>query len=296
MSAVPLIGVVELVLHVRQTSSVVPDSDWIEARRIVAAELAPDDLVTFAPSWTDPLGRRFFGPDIATPKRAARSDERRFRRAFEVSIRGAHDATLAGWKKVSEKRAGAVTITVLENPSYTKVVEDLVDLVRPDRLSVQRADGAECPYSRGSSAGGSTVVPQGMLVPAEKFVCQGGHVGVAVMHDLEHRGRLCISASPGVRMRFKDVTFSDAIFGHSGVQWVAERAPDPQKPERTELTLTTGEGRPLVVHTHRLGVGWVGFEIPTEEYAGKKMDLVAEVSGSQQRYFCFEASTREVPK
>jgi hypothetical protein len=135
-----------------------------------------------------------------------------------------------------------------------------------------------------------------MLVPAEKFVCAGGHVGVAVMHDMEHRGRLCISAVPGVRLRFKDVLFGDAIFGHSGVQWVAERAADPLKPERTELTLTTGEGRPLVVHTHRLGVGWVGFEVPTAEHAGKKLDLVAEVSGSQQRYFCFEATTREYPK
>ena len=99
LSAVPLVSVVELLLHVKQTTSdVVPESDWAAARDAVKAELQPNDLVVFEPFWSDPLGRRTFGHEIATMKREGRSDVRRFPRAFEVSIRGAHAGELAGWK------------------------------------------------------------------------------------------------------------------------------------------------------------------------------------------------------
>lgn len=293
---VPLVGLIELALHVRQVSSVVPDADWLAAREIVAAEIGDDDLVTFAPYWSDPLGRRFFGDGLMTLARAGRSDEARFRRAFEVSIRGAHDPTLSRWRKAGEKRAGAVTVTVLENPAPERVVEDLVSLVAPGRLSVTRleASGEEspCPFQRGASAGGSTVVPQGLLTPADKFVCPGGgHVGVAVLHDLDHRPRRCIYATPiggaTLRLRFASVAFGEALVGHSGVQWVAERTPSA---ERTRVTFATPGGM-VGEHVHKQGAGWVGFELPTPELAGARADLVADIVGTQ-RQSCFEATTR----
>jgi hypothetical protein len=46
-------------------------------------------------------------------------------------------------------------------------------------------------------------------------------------------------------------------------------------------------------HVHRVGVGWVGYEFPTPELAGKQGTLTVDVSGSaSQRYSCFEADTR----
>jgi hypothetical protein len=296
LAAVPLVGIVELGLHLHQLRDVVPESDWASARDAVAKELGPDDLVTFAPYWTDPLGRRTFGDSIMTLKRAGRSDEGRFARAWEVSIRGAHDETIARWKKVREERHGAVTVTLFENPARTVVIDDLVELVRPDRLRVFRVDpsGAEapCPFQHGTSAGGSTVVPQGLLVPADKFVCQGGHVGVTVLHGIDHHPRLCINATPvpgaTLRLRFEGVTFGDSIVGHGGVQWMTERTPSE---ERTTVAFSAFD-RPIFTHTHKLGAGWSGFELPTEDLAGKKGELVADVGGAAQRYFCFEASTR----
>ncbi len=292
----PLVSAVELVLHIKQTSSdVVPDSDWELARDAVKAELHPDDLVVFAPFWADPLGRRTFGHEIATMKREGRSDVRRFARAFEVSIRGAHDDELAGWKKVKEAKHGAVTVTLFENPSYTPVIDDVLDLVNSERLSVSRVDnGVEqaCPFQRGASQGGSTVVPQGLLVPADKFVCQGGHVGVAVLHGLDHHPHVCLYATPmqgaTVRMKFSNVTFGPMLHGHSGIQWMAERTPSAEKVAVTFSALD----RPIGTHHHKVGVGWVGFELPTPELDGKKADLVAEIAPSSQRQFCFEATTR----
>lgn len=292
---VPLVGIVELALHVHQVHDVVPEADWAAARDAIARDLRPDDLVSFAPTWTDPLGRRTFGDSIMTFKRAGRSDEARFARAWEVSIRGMHDASLAKWKKVSEQRHGAVTVTLLENPAPEKVIDDLLDFVDPARMTVSRVDGASesaCSFQHGPTSGGSTVVPQGLLVPGDKFVCNGGHVGITVLHALDHRPHVCINATPlqgaTLKVVFKNVTFGESLTGHSGVQWVSERAPSS---ERTTVAFSAFD-RPIATHTHKLGAGWVGFELPTNDIAGKKGDLVAEIGGSQQRYFCFEATTR----
>lgn len=295
LAAVPLVGAVELVLHVKQTTvDVVPEKDWAAARDAVAKDLKPDDLVTFAPFWSDPLGRRTFGDEIMTPKRAARSDEARFVRAWEVSIRGFHDPTLERWKKVSEQKHGSVTVTLLENPAPEKVVSDLLDFVSPERMSVTRVDGngeSPCAFQRGATSGGSTVVPQGLLVPADKFVCSGGHVGVTVLHDLTHHARVCLNANAGqgtLRLKFSGVTFGESIVGHSGIQWMGERAPSRNVATITFLT----DNRPIGTHLHRHGAGWVNFELPTAELAGKRGDLVAEVGGQVDRFYCFEASTR----
>lgn len=296
LCAVPLVSVVELVLHAKQTSSdVVPETDWQAARDALKSELRDDDLVAFAPFWADALGRRTFGHEIATMKREGRSDVRRFRRAFEVSIRGAHDEELTGWTKSKETRHGAVTVTLLENPSYTQVIDDVLDMVGPDRLAVSRIEnGVEqtCSFQRGASQGGSTVVPQGLLVPADRFVCPSGHVGVAVLHGLDHHPHVCLYATPmqgaTLRMKFSNVTFGPSLFGHSGIQWLVERTPTPDKVAVAFSALD----RPIGTHHHKVGVGWVGFELPTPELDGKKADLVAEIEPSSQRQFCFEVTTR----
>jgi hypothetical protein len=298
LCAVPLIGLVELVLHVKQTTSdVIPETDWVLARDTVKQDLKPDDLVVFAPFWSDPLGRRTFGDSIATMKREGRSDEQRFARAWEVSTRGAHDEAFAGWKQVKTEHAGAILLTLYENPAFTKVIDDTVDLVSPERLSVFHVDatGAEqpCSFQRGASSGGSTVVPQGLLTPADKFVCQGGHVGVAVLHAVDHHPHLCIYATPlpqnaTLRLKFSGITFGTGLFGHSGIQWNDERTPAADK---VSLSFSAFD-RPIGTHLHKVGVGWVGFELPTNELAGKKGDLVADIASSPHRQFCFEATTR----
>jgi hypothetical protein len=297
LGAVPLLGVLELVVHLKQTGpDVVPDADWERARDVVKSELRPDDLVVFAPFWSDPLGRRGFG-DVATMKREGRSDEQRFPRAWEVSIRGAREPTLATWKRVKEQKVGGVTVALLENPELVPVIDDLLDRVTPERLSVFRVvdDAREqpCAFQHGSTAGGTTVVPQGLLTPADKFVCPGGgHAGIAVLHDLGHHPRLCLYATPmpgsTLRLRFANVTFGSAIHGHSGVQWVAERTPANDK-----ISVSfSADGHWLGAHAHRIGAGWTGFELPTQDLDGKTGELTVDVAPSAQRQLCFEATTR----
>ena len=301
LCAVPLVGVVELALHVKQTTSdVVSDEDWLAARDAMKAEAKPDDLVIFAPFWADPLGRRWFGEELAGIKTEGRPDESRFPRAFEVGIRGAHREELEGWKRVSERQAGKITIGIYENPSPSKVLTDIVDLVSPEHMTVSSSGAgaaeAPCPWQRGPGQPGGLGVPQGPAVPGDKFVCpSGAYVGVAVLHALDHHPHRCIFASPpgagAIRMRFANVAFGASLHGHSGVQWVNERTPSQ---ERIQLAFFAFD-RPIGQNVHRVGVGWTGFEFPTPELAGKRGELVAEVTGSGPRAYCFEADTRSAP-
>lgn len=298
LCAVPLIGLAELVLHVKQTGpDVVPDADWSRARDLVKADLKPEDLVVFEPFWADPVGRETFGAEIMTMKRSGYPDLRRFQRTYEVSIRGAREPELATWKKVKEEKAGGVTVTLFENPDYAPVLDDLVSLVgTPDRLVVSKMEGgaeSPCPFTHGASTGGSTVVPQGLLTPADRYQCSGGHVGVAVLHALDHHPHLCLYATPmantSLRMRFKDVAFGTRLVGHSGIQWVNERTPGPDKVQM----IFSAFDHVIAPVFHKVGAGWIGFELPTDELAGKKGDLVVELEPSSQHQFCFEAATRK---
>ena len=298
LAAVPLIGVVELALHVKQTTSdLVPDADWMAAREAVKAEAKPEDLVIFAPFWADPVGRRWFGDELAGIKREARPDESRFPRAFEVGIRGEHRPELEGWKKVSERQVGKVTIGVYQNPTPSKIHTDLVDLCAPDRMTVSRVEGStetSCPWQHGPGQPGGLGVPQGPALPGDRFQCSGGgYVGVAVLHALDHHPHRCLFASPqggSLRIRFSKVTFGSSLHGHSGVQWVTERVPSA---ERTQLSLSAFD-RPIGQNAHKLGAGWTGFEFPTPELAGQRGELVAEVSNAAARAYCFEGDTRDV--
>lgn len=297
LAAIPLVGVIEAELHVKETTrEVVPDSDWMAARDAVKGDFRPTDLVLFAPFWADPIGRQFFGDQLAGVKRQARPDETRYARVFEVSIRGKHRPEIDHWKLVAERKVGLITIGTYENPAPVTLHTDLLDLVGPERMSVSRAEGngeVVCSWQRGAGQPGGLSVPQGPAIPGDKFSCTSGYVGAAVLHALDHHPHLCIFVSPpsgrGVtRIRFSEVLFGESLHGHDGVQWVTERTGVGE----SALVAFSAFGRPIGQHAHRAGSGWVGYEFPTPELAGQRGDLLVEVSGAGQRSFCFEADTR----
>jgi len=290
------VGVLELVLHVAQTRAPVPASDWESARSYVAAEARPDDLVAFAPRWVDPVGRQHFGSALADLEREARPDESRFPRALEVAIRGAHLPELRGWRALAERRFGGVTVTTLENPAPAHVIEDLVGAFGPDRARVTQLQGSvevPCAFGRGTPQTGG--LGFGPAIPGERFVCPGGgFVGVSVVADLDYRPRRCLYAPPQgsgtLRVRFQDVQFGPSLHGHHGLYVEAERGR-----AGAPVTLSfTASGAPIGSVVHRDGEGWKPFEFETAELAGKRAELVAEVSSSgDRRLYCFEADTRE---
>jgi hypothetical protein len=291
-AVIPAAGLLELGAHAVQTRSVVPQADWEAARDWVAGQLRPDDLVAFAPRWADPIGRETFGPSIATLEREARGDETRFSRAFEVSIRGAHLSALAPWKRVGERRFGGVTVTTWENPAPARVIDDLVSMVDPRRMRVERGE-AGCVFVHGGAQSGG--LGFGPAVPGDRFACPGGgFVAASVVADLDYVPHRCIYAPPPasgvVRIHFRDVRFGHALHGHHALYVEAER---DRAGAPVTLTFRVGD-EVLGTLVHRDGDGWKPFELDTSALAGQAAQLVAEIAspGGERRLYCFEADTR----
>ena len=297
--AVPAVGVLELGMHVWQTTlGVVPEADWKAAREVVTKKAQPSDLIVFAPTWTDPLGREFLKDDLATLEREARPDESRFPRAIELSIRGKHRAELAGWRSVGKEKVGAITITTLENPAPVTLSDDLLAHAALGSMSVERVDGdraSPCPWSRGAPQAGS--LGAGPTIPGDTFVCPGGgFLGVSVIFAMDNTPRRCFFAPPlggpsVMRVRFANVLFGQVLHGHHALAQFAERS-------RTGTPITLlfrAEGQSLGKVVHQDGDGWKPFELDTRDLAGKRGELIAEIttsSGGGQRHYCFEADTR----
>jgi hypothetical protein len=259
----------------------------------VAQQVKPADLVAFAPRWADPIGREHFGPQIATIEREARPDETRFPRVFEVALRGAHLPAFADWRRSGEERFGAVTVTLLENPSPAVVLDDLVSMLDPQHARVVRGD-AECVFSHGASQSGN--LGFGPTIPAERFVCpSGGFAGVSVVADLDYIPHRCIYAPPPggnvpLRIRFGDVRFGRVLHGHHALYVEAERE---KRGASVTLTFKSGEST-LGSVEHRDGEGWKPFELDTSALSGQAGELRVEINSASgdRRQYCFEADTR----
>jgi hypothetical protein len=287
-----------------QTHAAVPYSDWQSARDYLSAQVKPDDLVSVAPRWADPIGREQLGPEIATLEREARPDESRFPRAFEVAIRGAHDALLDGWRQTDERRFGGVTVRTLENPQGAHVLDDLVSMVGAQRMQVSRVDGdkvIDCPFTHAAPAGGG--LGAGPALPADRFVCPGaGFVAASVAADLDYRARRCIYTMPPggravIRLRFLGVRLGRSLHGHHGLYVEAERN---KTGAPITITFRVGDAT-LGSVVHHDGEGWKPFEFDTSELAAQassgddgRADLVAEIGAGnpERRMYCFEADTR----
>jgi hypothetical protein len=290
-AAVPAVGLLELGAHAIQTHSIVPGRDWAAARAYVATQVKRDDLIAFAPTWIDPVGRKAFGAAMATIEREARPDESRFPRAFEVAIRGAHLRALSGWRRAGERVFGGVTVTTWENPSPARVFDDLVSMVDPERMKVSYR-GQDCPFVRDSTQSGG--LGFGPAIPSHRFSCPGsGFLGVSVVADLDYVPHRCIYAPPpgggALRVRFLGVHFGHTLHGHHGLYVEAERGRQGAPVTLAFSVSDTSLGSVV----HRDGEGWKPFELDTAEVADKQADLVVDISSSgDRRLYCFEADTR----
>jgi hypothetical protein len=289
-AAIPAVGLLELAAHATQIHSVVPERDWTAARDYVAMQAKPDDLVVFAPRWADPIGRKSFGPEMATIEREARADESRFPRAFEVAIRGARLPELRGWRRAGEQRFGGVSVTTWENPAPARVLDDVVSMTGPERTRVSQGD-RDCPFTHGSPQSGG--LGFGPVVPGDRFVCPGGtFVGVSIVADLDYIPHRCIYApvngAGALRVRFLGVRFGRTLHGHHALYVEAEHT------KGTPVTISFSAGDSVVGSVvHRDGEGWKPFEFDTTELAGRQEDLAAEITSSgNRRMYCFEADTR----
>lgn len=299
-AAVPLVGVVELGLHLMQTHAAPTEADWARAKLEIALTAKPEDLVVVAPDWVDPLAREELGAEILTIEREARPDDTRFARAIELSMRGKHLREFDGWKISASKDVGPFVLTTYQNPAPAKVIDDLLGHMKSGKMKVFRLErpdgygwGAQCARQQLGSETGN--IGFGPGIPADRFVCSGGEfVGITILTDMDYVPRRCFFAPPpgnaALRVEFSDVHFGKALHGHHGISVHAERdltgAP-------VNLLFRVGP-KILGKYVHRDGDGWKGFEADTTDLDGTVGELAVEVSTTNgaNRQYCFEADTR----
>lgn len=218
------VAIWEIVATRLATRSVPDDAAWARAAAHVRSQHRPGDLIVFAPSWIDPVGRLHLG-DLMPIDMVARMDAARYARIWELAIRDARAPDTAGLSPVETRDFDGVSVRRYERTPVTVLAD-----VR-ERLATARTSGA--------------VARPPTLELAE--------VGFTP--------RRCIQVAPIARKQMR-VTFPDVpagtLVGYMGIADVFTR-----REQRAPATLAVEAGG-RVVATARAGVddGWVRFSAP----------------------------------
>ena len=232
----------------------VPDDDaWKDAASVVRAGYQPGDLIVFAPEWADPIGRLHLG-DLIPIDLAARMDAARFGRIWELSIRGAHHADVAGLDPAFSETRGGVHIA-----RYERAPAVVVSDVREKLSGVQATGGG-----RGPS-----------LELAE--------VGFAPHRCIQ------IVPNPGTpsRLTFPQIALGSELVGYVGLADVFTRR-DIRAPGQLDVEIG---GKVVASATAGVDDGWVRFSATTTP-GPADVTFVASASAAN-RQICFAAEARK---
>ncbi len=122
-AALVLVAIWEIFATRCQATTIPGDDDWSDAAKIVRSGYQPGDLIVFAPSWVDPVGRLHLG-DLIPVEMAARMDAAKYGRIWELSIRNAVAPEVFGMTSV-ETHLGAVEVRRFERKP-AEVISDLM--------------------------------------------------------------------------------------------------------------------------------------------------------------------------
>jgi hypothetical protein len=139
--AIALLAVVETATALVAPALAPTDADWTAAATAVRARFRPGDLIVAAPAWADPILRQHLG-DLIPAEVAARMDDDRFGRVWEVSQRGARAAAAADGTVASDDRFGRLRVRLVERAAET-VTYDFAAHLAEARVSRRDRGGAE---------------------------------------------------------------------------------------------------------------------------------------------------------
>ena len=207
----------------RDAHAVPGDDDWDRAAAIVRPQVQPGDLIVFAPDWIDPVGRLHLG-DLVTIDMAARMDDARYARIWELSIRGARAPETAGLAPAFAQDAGGVAVRRYER-TPVQVVADV-----RERLAGAQIEGGRATLE------------------------------LAEVGFQPHR---CIEATPtagkSIRVTFAQLPLGTTLVGYVGLADVFTRR-DVRAPGKLEVQVA---GAAVATVAPGVDDGWVRFEAPT---------------------------------
>jgi hypothetical protein len=146
-AAVAVLAVVETSVALVAPGCAPKDADWEAAAREVRAGFRAGDLIVAAPAWADPIMRVHLG-DLVPLEAAARFDDARFGRVWELGQRGAHAREAARGEVALERPFGSLTLRRVERAPAVLTYDFLAHWTeaRVTRGGPGRAD-TPCPWA-----------------------------------------------------------------------------------------------------------------------------------------------------
>lgn len=291
--ALPLLGLVELALHLGLRQRAPDPAAYASLASAVTSLRREGDALIVEPAWAEPLVHGA----VPTPVRvAALPDLDGVERAVEVSLFGDRSVRTESWSILESRRVGPFTLRLVANPDPRPSRFDFVDALSPGAVEV-RFDGRSCPWTDDAPvvAGGLGGHP---AFGPRRFSCGTApwfNVGETVIADERFRPRRCLWAHPPSRgsltIRYRGVELGDRLVGHGGMYWIIERE---KKGAPVHLSVAVN-GEPIGEHVHRDGDGWARFEIPLGRFAGRRdaeVTFAVRSDDYRDRHFCFEARSQ----
>ncbi|MDB4979694.1 MAG: hypothetical protein JWM82_446 [Myxococcales bacterium] len=289
-AAVAVLAVVETSVALVAPSRAPKDADWEAAARELRAGFHAGDLIVAAPAWSDPIMRLHLG-DLVPVELAARFDDVRFARVWELSQRGAHAPEARG-AVAFERSFGALTLRRVERAAPT-IAYDFQQ--RWTEARVVRASGGRetpCPWA------------------VDRFQCPD--IGFNFVHlqtvevDLTlHRGLLTQPVGGAeVVVEYAAVPLGRELVIATGMHDVwARKAGDGAVELRVYLddaagptgTAVVAPSAPVAAITTKNESGWLMTHIDTAARMGRatRVRFVVTSQAPYQRQFVFAAEARQ---
>jgi hypothetical protein len=257
------------------------EADWAAAAAAVRAGFRPGDLIAAAPAWADPILRQHLG-DLIPPEVAARMDDDRFARLWEVGQRGAH-APAAPWAAATvarDERFGRLRVRLLERPAEA-VTYDFA------------AHAAEARVSRRDAAG--AVVD--CLPAGERVACPG--TGSVLLRrqlvEVDQKLREALLTEPlpraALAIEFPAVPLGRTLVIATGLHdtWMRKAARGT-----VEARLTVGDQTTVLPLTTD-DSAWTRTRVDTSSRAGQTAPVRLEITSADpyDRFFAFAAEARQ---
>ncbi len=275
---ISLLAVVETTVALVAPFRAPTDADWAAAAAAVRAGFRAGDLIVAAPAWADPILRVQLG-DLIPPELAARMDDDRFARVWEVSQRGAEAPAATGGTASVDEQFGRLRVRLVERPAEI-VTYDFV------------AHWADAQVSRRDAAGNVVAC----ALAGERIVCPapGNNSLHRQLVEVDQKLREALLTEPvagaAVVIEFPAVPLGRALVIATGLHdtWMRKAARGT-----VEARLTVGE------QTTELPVtsddsGWTRTRIDTTPRADQTVPVKLEITSAApyDRFFAFAAEAR----
>jgi hypothetical protein len=277
VAALALLAIVETANALLAPWRVAGEADWAAAAAEVRAGFRDGDLIVFAPYWADQHGRAVLG-DKMTLEMAGHADTDRYRRIWQVSIRGAQAPDVGALKAAHRSQHGKVAVALFEKDA----VEISYDFT---------AHADEARVTQSTIAGGNETP---CYRNGEGFRCGALQIEPRTL-EIDYQPRRGILAPPeggrSTRLEFADVPMGRTLVGYTGIHDYFSRK-NADGPVDFKVLL---DGQERLAQRTVNADGYKRFSVDTAALAGQKHTVRFEISAPDPawRTFGFHVESRK---